>query len=233
MDLCWHYARDDADWLKRALRFITDAERSAIARRGAFHLVLAGGGTPRKVYAALAEQAHDWANWHLWFGDERCLPPDHAERNSRMAAEALFDRVPIPAAQVHVIAGELGNVAAAEDYCRQLAGQGAFDLVLLGLGEDGHTASLFPGQPAGLRADSPAALPVDDAPKPPAQRVSLSAQRLGHAHRVLFLITGAGKREALARWMNANPGEEPIPAAQIRCPTGVDALLDPAAADLK
>jgi 6-phosphogluconolactonase len=228
MDLCWHYARDDADWLKRALRFVTDAEGSAIAQRGAFHLVLAGGGTPRKVYAALAREPHDWARWHVWFGDERCLPADHPERNSRMAAEALLDHVPIPAEQIHLIAGEQGNLAAAADYNRQLAGVGAFDLVLLGLGEDGHTASLFPGQTAGLAADAPDALPVDAAPKPPPQRVSLSARRLGNARRVLYLISGAGKRAALHRWMNG--GGEPIPAAQIPCPAGLDALLDPAAA---
>lgn len=225
MDLCWHYARDDADWLRRALRFITDAERAAIEKRGAFHLVLAGGGTPRRVYEALAHETHDWANWHIWFGDERCLPADHPERNSLMAHAALLAHVPIPTAQVHVIAGELGNLAAAADYARQLAGAPAFDLVLLGLGEDGHTASLFPGQDWGTSSDAPDALAVFGAPKPPSERVSLSARRLSRARRVLFLVTGVGKRDALKQWRDG----EPIPAAAIQPPAGVDVLLDAAA----
>ncbi|WP_232019082.1 6-phosphogluconolactonase [Sulfuritortus calidifontis] len=217
-------AKDDADWLRQALDHIRAAEARALAGRGAFHIVLAGGGTPRKVYEQLAREPHDWARWHVWFGDERCLPASVPERNSRMAFEALLSRVPIPAEQIHVIPAELGARAAAERYGQALAGIGAFDLVLLGLGEDGHTASLFPGHDWGEALDAPPALAVLDAPKPPPERVSLSARRLNCACVVLFLVAGAGKREAVAAWQ----GGVFIPAAAIRPACGVDVLLDPA-----
>ena len=222
MDLRWHCAHDDADWLARTLAFVALAEREAVARHGAFHIVLAGGGTPRRLYVALAGEMHDWPRWHIWYGDERCLPPEHPERNSHMAHTAWLDRVPIPSAQIHTIQAELGANAAAEAYARELAGVGAFDLVLLGLGEDGHTASLFPGHVLGAGPDAADALAVYDAPKPPPERISLSARRLSRSHRVLFLVTGAGKRDALARWR----GGETLPAAAIQPDAGIDILLD-------
>jgi len=221
MDLRWHPAQDDADWLAQTLEFVGEAERDALAAHGAFHIVLAGGGTPRKLYAALSRQAHDWAHWHIWFGDERCLPADHPERNSRMAQVALLARVPIPAGQTHVIPAETGAQAAAVAYARQLAYVDTFDLVLLGLGEDGHTASLFPGHDW----NASDVLAVFDAPKPPPERVSLSAPRLSRSHRVLFLVAGAGKRDALARWRAGDT----LPASAIQPSGGVDILLDAAA----
>lgn len=218
----WHVL-PDADALERAATDrILYAAQQAIARSGAFHLVLAGGNTPRRVYAALAGAAADWARWHVWFGDERCLPPTDPERNSRMAAEAWLDRVAIAAAQVHAIPAERGAATAAQTYADALAGMADFDLVLLGLGEDGHTASLFPGHDWGTGADAPAALAVFDAPKPPPQRVSLSARRLSATREVIFLVSGAGKRQALAAWRAGTA----IPAAAIAPAHGVDVLLD-------
>lgn len=218
----WLVAADAADWLARALDFVRRAEASALAARGVFHVVLAGGGTPRRLYEALAGEVHDWARWQVWFGDERCLPPDDPERNSRMAFEAWLGQVALPAANVHVIPAELGPRQAASAYAASLREVGAFDLVLLGLGEDGHTASLFPGQDWGETETAPAALAVFDAPKPPPKRVSLSAWRLSQARAVLFLATGAGKRAAVAAWR----GGARLPAAAIRPPGGVDVLLD-------
>ncbi|MEW5893819.1 MAG: 6-phosphogluconolactonase [Pseudomonadota bacterium] len=226
MDTRWHVATDEADWLRQALDHVRSAEARALAGRGAFHIVLAGGGTPRKVYEQLAREPHDWARWHVWFGDERCLPASDPERNSRMAFEAWLSKVPIPPAQIHVIPAELGAAVAAERYARELAGVHAFDLVLLGLGEDGHTASLFPGHDWGEAIDAPPVLAVFDAPKPPAERVSLSARRLNCACVVLFLVAGAGKREAVKAWR----GGVALPAAAIRPACGVDVLLDPASA---
>lgn len=222
MAMRWHVAENAADWLARALAFVHAAEAEALAERGEFHLVLAGGGTPGRVYAALGDEAHDWPHWHIWYGDERCLPPDHRERNSLMAESVWLKRVAIPAANCHPIPAELGPRAGAEAYARTLAGVGTFDLVLLGLGEDGHTASLFPGQAWGEEFDAPAALAVFDAPKPPPERVSLSARRLSQARRVLFLAAGAGKREAVKAWRQGDR----IPAAVIRPAAGVDVLLD-------
>lgn len=220
MQTRWEVAADGQDWLQRALTHVRAAEREALTARGVFHLVLAGGSTPERLYAALAGEVHDWRRWQVWFGDERCLPPTHPERNSRMAQAAWLERIELPPGNVHVIPAELGADAAAAAYARELAGVGEFDLVLLGLGEDGHTASLFPGRNWG--AATVDVLPVHDAPKPPPERVSLSARRLARARRVLFLVSGAGKRAAVAAWRRG----EVIPAAAIRPPAGVDVLMD-------
>jgi 6-phosphogluconolactonase len=245
----WHVAANAAEWLGQALSRLAAAETEALAARGVFHIVLAGGGTPRRLYQALAGEAHDWSRWQVWFGDERCLPVGDPERNSTLASEAWLERVAMPAENIHAIPAELGARAGAEAYVLELAastglqgtqptsalprtpslrtGEGArfvdmFDLVLLGLGEDGHTASLFPGRDPGAGTAAPDVLAVFDAPKPPPERISLSARRLSRAHRVLFLATGAGKREAIAAWRSGLP----IPAAAIRPDVGVDVLID-------
>lgn len=222
MQTRWEVAEDGQDWLRRALARVRGAEHDALTARGVFHIVLAGGSTPGRLYAALASEAHDWPRWQVWFGDERCLPPAHPERNSRMALDAWLDRIELPPANVHVIPAELGPGPAAAAYARELSGVGDFDLVLLGLGEDGHTASLFPGREWGAGAGSADVLAVFDAPKPPPERVSLSARRLARARRVLFLVSGVGKRAAVAAWRRG----EAIPAAAIRPPAGVDVLMD-------
>ena len=226
METRWHVAQGEADWLRQAVAYVQAAEARALRERGAFHIVLAGGGTPRQVYAQLAQEQHNWARWQIWFGDERCLPPGDPERNSHMAQQAWLSQVAIPSQNVHAIPAERGAVAAAEDYGRALAGIDAFDLVLLGLGEDGHTASLFPGHDWGEAIHAPAALAVLDAPKPPPERVSLSARRLSQAEAVLFLVTGVGKREAVKAWR----GGVTLPVAAIRPANGVDVLLDAASA---
>lgn len=218
----WH-TFPSADAVRdQALGWICRAAAEAIALRGVFHIVLAGGTTPRAVYRALCNQAAQWDKWHVWFGDERCLPPADPERNSRMARDAWLDRVAIPAARVHDIPAEAGPQAGAHAYAEALEGVAEFDLVLLGLGEDGHTASLFPGHAWGEAPDSPDVLAVHGAPKPPPDRISLSAQRLSCARQVLFLVTGAGKQDAVMRW---RAGER-IPVAAICPPGGVDVLLE-------
>ena len=222
----WHVFPDDASLVANALARVLAAARDAIAQRGAFDIVLAGGNTPRKLYRALRNTDADWPRWHAWFGDERCLPPDDAERNSKMARDEWLDHVAIPAANLHPIPAERGAREAAALYARDLRSVDVFDVVLLGLGEDGHTASLFPGHDWGTHADSPDLLAVFDAPKPPPERVSLSAQRLSRARAVLYLVEGAGKRNAIAAWKHG----EAIPAASIAPGAGVDVLLDPAAA---
>ena len=214
----WHVV-DDSNWLTTALTWVNQAAESALAARGIFHLVLAGGGTPEQLYRVLAAQQHDWSRWQIWFGDERCLLQDDPQRNSWMASVAWLDRVNIPAAN---IPAEHGATTAAKLYAEQLQNQGNFDLVLLGLGQDGHTASLFPGQAMVFATDSPDVLPVFDAPKPPPERVTLSAQRLSRSRCVLFLIRGADKREALNAWQQGTN----IPAAAIHPDAGVDLLID-------
>lgn len=220
----WRISLDTEALERAAAAQVLDAAREAIAERGVFHVVLSGGATPRRLYERLREADADWSRWQIWFGDERCLPPGDAERNSRMARDAWLDRVPIPPGHVHVIDGELGPAAAAA-YAHQLEGIGEFDLVLLGLGEDGHTASLFPGQDWRAATGLPAALAVLDAPKPPPERVSLSPRRLSAARRVFFLVTGEGKREAVRQWRSGVG----IPASAIAPSQGVDIFIDVAA----
>ena len=205
-----------------AYRRILDAAAHAIERCGRFLIVLAGGDTPRAIYRMLRTAQTDWSRWHVYFGDERCLPPADAGRNSRMAADAWLDHVPIPLDQVHAIPAELGASAAALACAQSLRGVGDFDLVLLGLGEDGHTASLFPGRDWGVATNAPDALAVFDAPKPPPQRVSLSAARLSRTREALFLVEGQSKRDAVMQW---RVGAD-IPARAIQLEAGVDVLVE-------
>lgn len=197
----------------------------AIETRGAFHLVLAGGSTPLALYRVLAQRNAGNARWHIWYGDERCLPPDHPERNSFMAETAWLGASAVAAANRRAIPAERGAEQAAADYAAALADVPVFDLVLLGMGGDGHTASLFPGQEWGDAPASPPVLAVHHAPKPPPERVSLSAARLSDSRRVWFVITGAGKRAALVRWKRG----EALPVAVIRGRKETMAWLDQAA----
>ena len=221
----WHVFPTVAELEQAALALILETANAAIAARGAFHLVLAGGTTPKHVYAALAAAEADWNLWHVYYGDERCLPPDHAERNSRMAADTWLDHVDIPAEQIHVMPAEQGAEVAAHAYEAVLKEVPVFDLVLLGLGEDGHTASLFPMQAWERAISWPPILPVHDAPKPPPDRVSLSPVRLSAARRVLFLVSGAGKADAVRDW---RAGVQ-IPASRIEARESVDIYVDSAA----
>lgn len=218
----WHSYETTADLVQAAARVILHAARQAIGQRGSFHIVLAGGTTPRKVYELLSKADTDWTAWHVYFGDERCLLPDHAERNSCMAKLAWLDHVTIPSGQVHSIAAENGAEAGAESYAGTVRNIELFDLVLLGLGEDGHTASLFPGHEWGSENSAPATHAVHNAPKPPPDRVSLSANRLSAAHQVMFLVTGESKRLAVKEWRNGKD----IPAAAIVPACGVDVYIE-------
>jgi 6-phosphogluconolactonase len=218
----WHAVATPAALGDAAVQRILDAATDAIARRGEFLIVLAGGNTPRDVYSMLRGAVTDWSHWRIYFGDERCAPTNDPERNSQMAATTLLDHVPIPRAHIHPIPAELGATKAASAYANTLHGVGDFDLVLLGLGEDGHTASLFPGRDWGAAQDSPDTLAVFAAPKPPPARVSLSAARLSRARVVLFLVDGESKRDAVARW---RAGAD-IPARAILQQAGVDVLVE-------
>ena len=218
----WHAVLDTAALASAASTRVLDAASRSIRARGRFSVVLAGGNTPRASYELLRHADADWAAWHIYFGDERCAPRDDTQRNSRMARTAWLAHVAIPAGQVHEIEGELGAEDAARRTVETLAGVPDFDLVLLGLGEDGHTASLFPGHDAGSSRDAPDALAVFDAPKPPPERVSLSAQRLGRAREVVFLVAGEEKRQAVERWRRGDD----IPARTIAPQAGVDVLIE-------
>jgi len=187
---------------------------AAIAERGTASLVLSGGSTPRPVYRLLGEPprrgAVDWGAVQIFWGDERAVPPSHPESNFRLAREALLSRVPLAPGSVHRIAGELPAAEAAAAYetaLRAALGEElAFDLVLLGLGADGHTASLFPGDDAGEgRTAAGRAAVAASAPEPPRGRVTLTYEALAAAREVVFLVVGEGKAEAAARALAGVP----------------------------
>lgn len=197
------------------------AAREALAARDVFRVALAGGRTPRETYVRLASEPRrsrvDWGRVHAFFGDERCLPAGHPDRNDKQARLALLDHVPIAEEHVHPIDAESPDAAELAESELRIAfhlGRGAlpaFDLVLLGLGADGHTASLFPGSPA-LEEKRRLAVRVEGAPKPYTERITLTLPVLSAASRVLFLATGAGKREAAAK---LQAGDASIPAALV------------------
>lgn len=194
---------------------IARALREAVALRGVAHLALAGGATPRPAYELLAGLL-EWSAVELWYGDERCVGPEDPESNHRLVAESLLSGIAGAPPREHRIAGELGPEAAARAYAALLrervapategevgrtgaeGGLPVLDLALLGLGEDGHTASLFPGHPEVQDASGALCLPVRNAPKPPPERVTLSLPVLRAARRSLLLVTGAGKAPVLA-----------------------------------
>lgn len=218
----WYGLKSAQALRQAAYRYILNAATRAIDLRGWFRIVLSGGNTPRSIYRMLRHADTDWSRWQVYFGDERCLSVHDVERNSAMAAAVWLNHVPIPPNQVHVIPAGLGASAAALAYGKTLRGIGEFDLVLLGLGEDGHTASLFPGRDWGVAPNALDVLAVYDAPKPPPQRVSLSAARLSRSHAILFLVEGESKRNAVTQWrMGAD-----IPARAIRPQAGGDVLVE-------
>ena len=205
-----------------AVGCIGRAAETAIATRGAFHLVLAGGSTPELTYQLLAKEDQQWQYWHLYFGDERCLPIEHPARNSRMVFDSLIANTGIPDAQIHPIQTELGAELAAEKYQQLLLPNMPFDMVLLGMGEDGHTASLFPAHEVAMDRW---VIAVHDAPKPPADRVSLTPKALGDSRALLFLVTGENKQDAIRRWRNG----ETLPVNSISTKGEVKLLVDQAA----
>jgi len=196
---------------------ILDAADKAIASNGKFKLVLAGGTAPVKAYQLLATKQADWSRWYIYHGDERCLPVDDAERNSLVAEQKWLDLVAIPKAQIFNIPAELGAEVGAEKYASVVADAGVFDLVLLGMGEDGHTASLFPGQ---VHNEDELTHAVHNSPKPPSDRVSISAKALANTLELIFVVSG-DKKEAVAAWKN----KEDLPVAHICPKNGVDVLL--------
>ena len=218
----WHRF-DTADSVATAVyQHIMIAAQQAIAERGAFKLVLAGGTTPEKVYRLLADTQADWANWHIYYGDERCLPTDHADRNSVMAEQAFLNKVAIPREQIFTIPTESDPETAAKDYQAIVANALPFDMVLLGMGEDGHTASLFPNH---HHNENELAHAVYNSPKPPPERVSLSAKALSNTQQLLFLITGANKQEAVQAWRAGAY----LPVATIVPKNPIDIYIDSAA----
>jgi 6-phosphogluconolactonase len=200
----------------------------AIEERGRFAVVLAGGSTPKTAYEILARdytETIDWGSVHVFFGDERTVPPDHEDSNYRMAREALLDHVPV--GSVHRMRGEMLPDEAASSYEDELRGffgtEGfpRFDLILLGIGDDGHTASLFPETSALEVADRLAA--ANPVPKLDTTRITLTAPVLNAARAVNFLVAGEGKAEALKEILEGDADPRKYPARLVR-PSGGPAV---------
>jgi 6-phosphogluconolactonase len=218
------------------------AERIAAVVRDGGHIALSGGSTPRAAHERVAAmEGLDWSRTHLWFGDERAVPPDHEHSNYRMAVESLIDRIEGGAPQVHRIPAEEGYREAADAYGRELAelhGEGdppALDLVLLGIGPDAHTASLFPGAPE-LRERERWAVGVKTPGMAPlVSRVTLTLPVLNAAREIVFLISGEDKAEAVARAFGDYPAGPEAPASLVDPVDGsLTVLLDaPAASRLE
>ena len=215
----WHILETADNVAHAAYQQILAAADLAIADHGHFKLVLAGGSTPEKVYHLLATANADWARWFIYYGDERCLAIDHAERNSLMAKKAFLSKVAIPKEQIFTIPAELGPELASQRYQQVVAKALPFDMVLLGMGEDGLTASLFPGHHHNIDELVHA---VYNSPKPPPERVSISAKGLSDSAQVIFLITGKNKQEAVKSW---RLGED-LPVADIIPKSAVDIYID-------
>jgi 6-phosphogluconolactonase len=224
---------DDAEALAReAARWLRElAQRSS----GAFAVSLSGGSTPRRLYERLADEPLPWERVHWFWGDERFVPPDHPDSNYRMAREALLARAPVPAANIHAIPTErispeeaasgyeamLKRFYGAETLARE---RPLFDAMLLGIGEDGHTASLFPGH-AALDEERRWVLAVRGAKKE--ARITLTSPALEASRETAFLVTGAGKRDAVRR---AQAGDRALPAGRLRPAGNVHWFIDRAAA---
>lgn len=235
MTVDWQVAADPTAVAERAVELIQATAEAAIAARGRFTLALAGGSTPEVAYRTLATRTTlDWSRWWFALGDERLVPVDDPRSNLGMARRAWLDHVPVPPGNILGVATDLPGEEAATRYAADLARLFVpetlprFDLILLGLGDDGHTASLFPGRPAvqeqhlWVRATPPGVLP------PPVDRVTLTFPVLNSARKVLFLVTGAKKRNVLARIRSGQATIADTPAIGVQAES-VTWLIDAAA----
>lgn len=222
---------EDSDVLSvAAAQIFVETASQAIQARGRFLAAISGGGTPGALFTLLAGEPYraqvNWKDTHIFWADERLVPPDDAGSNYRQAMDALLSRVPLPDENILRIKGELEPAEASEEYARTLKRFASppldwprFDLTLLGMGADGHTASLFPGSPAA--ASTPTLAVAADYQGRPAQRVTLTPLVFNAARQVVFLVTGESKSAALARVIKGGYYPEELPAQRIRPTKGI------------
>ena len=230
---------DAAALAQAAADYFVQAANENIALHGRFTVVLSGGSTPKAMFALLAASpcraAVDWEHTFIFWGDERCVPPDHADSNYRMTKEALLSQVPLPPQNVFRMQGEAEPAHAAQVYSEQLRqffqtdACPGFDLVFLGMGADGHTASLFPGTTA-LQAGADAVAVENYVEKLQAQRLTLTAATINHAQAVVFLVGGAEKAVTLKAVLHGNYQPELYPSQLIQPHSGTLLWLVDAAA---
>ena len=231
------------DLARAAAALFAERAAGAVSARGRFTAALSGGRTPEALYTLLAKAPFasqiPWARVHLFWGDERCVPPDHGESNYRLARERLLDHVPVPPENVYRIRGEMDPVDAAalyEGLLHDFFGQHgepcpAFDVVLLGLGEDGHTASLFPGSPALRESLRRVSAQYVDAQK--GWRITLTPPAINAARLAVFVVSGKGKAAAVREVLEGPFQPGTLPAQAVRPSSGeLRWMLDRDAAQL-
>lgn len=225
---------------RAAANYFAEIAVSSIDTEGRFSVALAGGSTPRRSYQLLATEEYrnriDWSKVHIFFGDERSVPPTHADSNYRMAEEAMISLLPIPAPNVHRMVGEGDAVANASLYEGELqtffdgASWPRLNLVLLGMGDDGHTASLFPGTEA--LSEARAWVVANWVEKLKTYRITLTAPAINHAANIIFLVAGAGKAERLPEVLRGARNPLRLPSQLIQPVAGkLVWLVDKAAAE--
>lgn len=221
----WHLF-DEAEQLAQQLTLeILQIAQQAIQQKGAFHFVTAGGSTPNRCYQLLSQAQADWQHWHIYMGDERVLPIDDNERNSQALLKNWLEKISIPPQNLHFMTVENGAEQAAYDYACLFDDVAEFDVCLLGMGEDGHTASLFPGHNESDTVQticcetvcendfiSAPVIIENNSPKAPLQRVSLNYVAFSKCRLLIKLITGASKQTAVSQWLSHN---EPLPIALV------------------
>jgi len=225
-----------------AAEFVVRLAAQAVAERGRFMVALSGGSLPKLVAPPLVSEPLrsqvDWPAWHVFWADERCVPLDNPDSNYRGAHDYLFNQVDIPAEQIHTLDDSLAPNAAATAYQATLAEVfrpaawqlPRFDLILLGMGEDGHTASLFPNHPV-LAETGHWVAPIFDSPKPPPERITLTLPIINDARHIAFIAAGAGKADVLAQILGSGNRADGLPASRVRPVSGdLHWFIDQAAA---
>lgn len=184
----------------RVVQLIIQSSSEAIKDRGRFLIVLTGGETLNLIYKQLINITTDWSLWEFWVSDERCVPKNDSLSNALMIRQRFLQHIPVNESQVHFMNGEMGAELGSESYKKDIEENMIFDLTLLGIGEDGHIASLFPGNDLGCGPGVPDVLPVLNSPKAPAERISLSMRRLNESDMILIIAIGLHKKNVIANF---------------------------------
>src|SRR5688572_28734976 len=225
---------------EEAARRVIDAARLAVDERGSFSIALSGGSTPKALYTLLAAEPYrsqvEWDRWHILFGDERGVPPEHADSNYRMAHEALLSKVPIPPSHVHRMKGEVDAEAAAAEYGRMLKERfdDGVDIMLLGMGDDGHTASIFPHTVAVRETEHRGiAYLAEKSTTVKSWRITMTAPYINKSRQILVLVAGAGKKDRLQEVLEGPRDPERLPIQLIEPRDGTMTwILDAGAAGM-
>ena len=215
--LNWKEFQDKNQLESIILQDILSIANNAVRKNGSFKIVMAGGSTPENLYKSFLDvRNQNFSDWELYVGDERCLPVDSKDRNSHMIKRSFIDDLPDDSKpKFFPINTEKGSQEASSEYNSIIDNIDQFDLVLLGLGEDGHTASLFPGHQWDNQLN---AVAVTNAPKPPSDRVSMTPKAFLKADKIFFIVTGHGKKDAVKAWKEG----EGIPASKIMSENLID-----------